>query len=94
MNNDGKLFAYKLTNLMIDVSAFKQSQCQIYIHYKYAPDGSKLVVLSYFYECLYWYTYEELGKWFVNTIVKRLHLNFLGCLHWFLSIMTSQLKYY
>ena len=31
------------------------------VNYKYAPDGSKLVVLSYVDECVYWYTYEELG---------------------------------
>ena len=27
------------------------------IYYKYTPDGSKLVVLSYVDDCLYWYIY-------------------------------------
>ena len=32
------------------------------IYYKYAPDGSKLVVLSYFEDCVFWYKSEELIK--------------------------------
>ena len=37
------------------------------LYYKYAPYGSKLVALSYFDECVYWYTVtsEELGKFFL-----------------------------
>ena len=31
------------------------------IYYKYAPDGSMLVVLYYVDDCVYWYTSEELG---------------------------------
>ena len=38
------------------------------IYYKYAPDGSKMVVLSYVDDCVYWYTNEDLGKWFVDTL--------------------------
>ena len=68
MNTYGKLFYDKLTNWMIGESGFKQSQCQMSIYYKYAPYGSKLVVLSYVDECVYWYAYEELGKWFVDTL--------------------------
>ena len=62
------------------------------IYYKYAPDGSKIVVLSYVDDCVYWYTNEDLGKWFVETLVKRFHVNFLGFAHWFMSIIISQLK--
>ena len=58
INNYGKLFVDELTNWMIDESGFKQSKFQIYIYYKYAPDGSKLVVLSYVDGCVYWYTSE------------------------------------
>ena len=47
------------------------------IYYKYAPDGSKIVVLSYVDDCVYWYTNEDLGKWFVDTLGKRFHVNFL-----------------
>ena len=62
------------------------------IYYKYAPDGSKIVVLSYVDDCVYWYTNEDVGKCFVDTLVKRLHVNFLGCTHWFMSIIISQVK--
>ena len=62
------------------------------IYYKYAPDGSKLFVLSYVDDCVYWYKYEKLGNWFVDTLGKRLHVNFLGYAHWFISIRISKLK--
>ena len=62
------------------------------IYYNYAPDGSKIVVFSYVGDCVYWYTNEDLGKWFVDTLVKIFHANFLGYAHWFISIRISQLK--
>ena len=62
------------------------------IYYKYATDGSKIVVLSYADDCVYWYTNEDLGKWFVETLVKRFYVNFLGYAHWVMSITISQLK--
>ena len=62
------------------------------IYYKYAPDGSNFFVLSYVDDCVYWYTNEDLGKWFVDTLGKRFHANFLGYTHWFMSIIISQLK--
>ena len=61
----------------------------MYIYYKYAPDGSKIVVLSYADDCVYWYTSEALGKWFVGTLGKIFHANFLGYAHWFMSIRFS-----
>ena len=64
------------------------------IYYKYAPYGYKTVVLSYVDDCVYWYTNEDLGKWLVDTLVKRFHLNFLVFAHWFISIIISQLKYH
>ena len=64
------------------------------IYYKYAPDGSKIVALSYAYDCVYWYTNEYLGKWFVDTLVNRFHVNFLGCAHLFMTIRISQVKYH
>ena len=48
------------------------------IYKNYAPDTSKLVVLSYVEDCVYWYTSEELGKWFVDTLLNRFHAKFLG----------------
>ena len=56
------------------------------VYYKYAPDGSKIVVLSYVDDFVYWYTNEDLGKCFVDTLEKRFHVNFLGYAHWFMSI--------
>ena len=64
----------------------------MYIYYNYVPDGSKLVVLSYVGDCVYWYTYEELGKWLVGTLEKIFCVNFLGYAHWFMSIRISKLK--
>ena len=62
------------------------------IYYKYASDGSKIVVLSYVDDCVYWYKNEDLGKWFVDTLGKIFHVNFLGYAHWFMSIRISELK--
>ena len=55
MTNSGKLFSYDLTEWLPEVVLI-ESQCQISIYYKYAPDGSKIVVLSYVDDCVYWYT--------------------------------------
>ena len=46
------------------------------IYYKYAPDGTNIVILYYFDYCVYWYTYESIGKWFVYTLGKRFHVKF------------------
>ena len=92
MTNYGKLFYYELTNCMIYEEGFKQSKCQMSVYYKYVPDGSKLFVFRYVDDCIYWYTYEELVKWFVDTLGKICHMNLLGCEHWFMSISISQLK--
>ena len=41
------------------------------IYYKYAPDVSKIVILSYVDDCVYWYKNEVTGKWFVDTLGKN-----------------------
>ena len=64
------------------------------IYYKYVPDGSKIVVLSYVDDCVYWYINEDLGKWFVDTLGNRFHVNLLGYAHWFMSIRISQLNHH
>ena len=64
------------------------------IYYKYAPDRSKHFFLSYVDDCVYWYTNEDIGKWFVDILGKRFHVNLLGFAHWFMSIRISQLKYH
>ena len=67
-------------------AGFIQSPCHMPIYYKDAPDGISIVVLSYVYYCVYWYTYEAIGKWFVDALEKIFHMNFLGYAHWFTSI--------
>ena len=90
-SNSEKLFADELTEWLLE-AGFIQSQCQMSIYYKYAPDGSKIVFFSYVDDCVYWYTNEDLGKWFVDTLGKRFHVKFLGYAHWFMSIRIYQLK--
>ena len=48
------------------------------IYYKYAPEGRNIVVLSYVDDCLYLYTSEALGKWFLDAQGKIFHVNLLG----------------
>ena len=52
MTNSVKLFADELTEWLIE-EGFMQSQCQMPIYFKYADDGSKIVVLSYVDDCVY-----------------------------------------
>ena len=92
MTNSGKLFADKLTDWLMNEAGFKQYQCQISIYYKYVSYGTTIVVLFYFDDCVYWYTFEALGKWFVDILGKIFHMSFLGFAHWFISIRISQLK--
>ena len=70
MTNSGKFLDDELTEWLLE-AGFIQSQCQMYIYYKYAPDVSKIVVLSYVDDCVYWYTNEDLGKCFVDTLGKN-----------------------
>ena len=69
MTNSGNLFADELIEWSLE-AVLIQSHCQMSIYYKYAPDGSKVFVLSYVDDCVYWYTNEDLGKWFVDNLVK------------------------
>ena len=55
MNNDGKLFADEITNWLIDELGFNKYKYQMSVYYKYETYGSKLVVLSYVDDCVYWY---------------------------------------
>ena len=91
MTNSGKLVSDELTEWLIE-AGFIQPQCHMSIYYKYAPDGFKIVVLSYVDDCVYWYTNEDLVKWFGDTLGKIFHVNFLGFAHWFMSIRIYQLK--
>ena len=93
MTNSGNLFSDELIEWLLE-AGFIQSQCQISIYYKHAPDGGGEggVVLSCVDDCVYWYTYEDLGKYFLGTLGKIFHINFLGYSHWFMSIRISQIK--
>ena len=42
MNNSGKIFTDELTEWLLEED-FIQSQCQMFIYYKYAPDGKTLL---------------------------------------------------
>ena len=88
MTNSGNLFSDELTEWLLE-AGFIQSQYQMSIYYKYATYGSKIVVLSYVDDCVYWYTNEDPGKWFVDILGKIFHVNFLGYAHWFMSIRIS-----
>ena len=65
MNNSGKLFADEFTDWLINKAGLKQSQYQISIYYKYALYLTKIIVLVYVYDCVYWYTPEAIVKWSV-----------------------------
>ena len=91
MTNFGKVFADELTECLLE-AGFIKYQFQMSIYYKYAPDGAKIVVLSYVDECVYWYTSIALGKQFVDTLGTRFHVNFLGYTHWFMSIKISHMN--
>ena len=62
------------------------------IYYNYAPYGSKHFVLSYVYDCVYWYTYEAPGTYFVDTLGENIHMEFLVHANWFISIRIYQMK--
>ena len=64
------------------------------IYIKYAPYGTKIVVLYYVDDCVYWYISEALGKWFMDNPGKIFHMKFLGYAHWFMLIRISQMKYH
>ena len=91
MTNSGKLFDVELTECLLE-AGFIQYKCQMSIYYKYAPYGSKIVILSYVDDCVYWYTNEYLGRWFVDTLGRIFHVNFLRYAHWFMSIRISQMR--
>ena len=93
MTNSVKLIYDYLTDFLLE-AGFIQYQCHIFIYYKYAPDGTKIVVLSYVDDCVYWYIFEALGKWFVETMGKRFHVSFLEYTNWFVSIMIYNRKYH
>ena len=68
INSSRNIFANDLTNWKIGEAGVEQEHFQVYIYYKYRPDGSKLFVLCYVYYCVYWYTSVELGELFVDTL--------------------------
>ena len=61
MNKSEKLFSDEFTYWLIE-ACFIKSQCQMSIYYRYAPDRTTIIVLSYVDDCVYWYTSEALVK--------------------------------
>ena len=47
------------------------------------------MVLYYVDYCVYFYTSEDIGKWFVDNLEKIFHVELLGYAHWFMSISIS-----
>ena len=80
MTNSVKLFSDEFTKCFLEAS-FIQYQFQMSIYNNYAPYGTNIVVLSYDYHCVYWYTYKSLVKWFVDNLGNIFHMSFLGCAH-------------
>ena len=62
------------------------------LYYNFAPDGSKIVVLSYVDDCVCWYTSDALQKCFLDALGKIFHVKFLGYAYWFMSIRISHIK--
>ena len=52
----------------------------------------KIVDLSYVDDCVYWYTSEATGKWFMDILGKIFHVKFLGYAHWLMLIRISNTK--
>ena len=74
MTNSGNLFDYELIDFLLQVGFIKY-QYHVSIYYKYVTEGTRIVVLYYDDDCVYWYTYEALGKWFVDALGKIFHVN-------------------
>ena len=62
------------------------------IYYNYAPYETHFFVISYVDNCVYWYKYEYIVKWFVDTLGKIFHVKFLGYAQWFMSIRILHMK--
>ena len=54
------------------------------IYFKYAPDGTRIFVLSYVDDCVNCYSSEYIVKLFMDNLGKRFNVNFLGYAHWFM----------
>ena len=61
MPNSENLSTNELKKSLLEAGLI-HSQYQMSIYYKYTPDGTTIVVLLYFDGCIYWYTYEAIGK--------------------------------
>ena len=91
MTSNGKLSADDLTQWLLEAGSI-QSQYQMSIYYKYSPDGTNIIDLSYVDDRVYWYTSEALGRWFVYNLINIFHVNLLGYSNWFMSIIIYHIK--
>ena len=63
MNDSGKLFSDELKEWLLEAYLNVRFLSIISIHHM-----DQKIVLSYVDDCFYWYNYEALGKWFVDTL--------------------------
>ena len=80
MHSSEKLFAGELIEWLLEAGLIRY-HCQMFIYYKYAPGGTKIVVLSCVYDCVYLYTSEAFGKWFLDALGKIFRVKLLGYAH-------------
>ena len=76
MPNSQKLFADEIPEWLLE-AGFIKCQCHMSIYLRYASDGTIVFFLSFFDDCVYWYTSEAPGNWFVDNLGKIFHVNFL-----------------
>ena len=74
ITNSGRLF----DNELLIESGFIQYQCQMSIYYKYSPYGTKQIMLSYVYYCVYRYTCEVPVKMVCVHSSKEIPCELLG----------------
>ena len=80
------LVSWNIGWLMKQASNNLNARC-LYIISMHQMGGN--VVISYVDDCVYCYTSESLGKWFVDTLGKRFHFKFLVFAHCFMLIRIS-----
>ena len=61
----------------------------ILLKYMYGMNNSGKLFVD---DCVYWYTSEAIGTWFVDTPGKIFHVKFLVYSHWLISIRISHMR--
>ena len=85
INYSGKLFTYELIEWLLE--AFLSNHNVRCLSIKSMHSMDKKGVFSYVDDCIYWYTPEALGTWFMDTLGNIFHVKCLVYAHWFMSII-------